>query len=69
MENDCKAPDPILYAAARYTLLDAWGTHEKGSLFAQVVENAWEKSRANSLSRSTDEYSFFYRIFEVSNAI
>jgi dGTPase len=27
----------------------AWGKHEKGSLFAQVVENAWEKSRSNSL--------------------
>lgn len=23
-------------------LYAAWGTHEKGSLFAQVVENAWE---------------------------
>jgi dGTPase len=41
-------------------LYDAWGTHEKGSLFAQVVENAWEKSRANSLSRSTEDQFFMY---------
>ncbi len=36
------------------------GPHEKGSLFAQVVENAWEKSRANSLSRSTEDQFFMY---------
>ncbi|WP_312953014.1 dGTPase [Superficieibacter sp.] len=41
-------------------LHDAWGTHEKGSLFAQVVENAWEKSRSNSLSRSTEDQFFMY---------
>ncbi|HDS2560107.1 TPA: dGTPase [Klebsiella aerogenes] len=41
-------------------LYDAWGTHEKGSLFAQVVENAWEKSRTNSLSRSTEDQFFMY---------
>ncbi|WP_213197614.1 dGTPase [Klebsiella aerogenes] len=41
-------------------LYDAWGTHEKGSLFAQVVENAWEKSRVNSLSRSTEDQFFMY---------
>ncbi|MGS2874469.1 dGTPase [Enterobacter huaxiensis] len=41
-------------------LYDAWGQHEKGSLFAQVVENAWEKSRSNSLSRSTEDQFFMY---------
>ncbi|EGT4255746.1 dGTPase [Citrobacter amalonaticus] len=41
-------------------LHEAWGEHEKGSLFAQVVENAWEKSRANSLSRSTEDQFFMY---------
>lgn len=41
-------------------LYTAWGTHEKGSLFAQVVENAWEKSRSNTLSRSTEEQFFMY---------
>lgn len=41
-------------------LYDAWGKHEKGSLFAQVVENAWEKSRANTLSRSTEDQFFMY---------
>ncbi|MCU8650257.1 deoxyguanosinetriphosphate triphosphohydrolase, partial [Escherichia coli] len=34
--------------------------HEKGSLFAQVVENAWEKSHVNSLSRSTEDQFFMY---------
>ncbi|MEP9030308.1 dGTPase [Enterobacter hormaechei] len=38
----------------------AWGEHEKGSLFAQVVENAWDKSRSNSLSRSTEDQFFMY---------
>lgn len=41
-------------------LHDAWGRHEKGSLFSQVVENAWEKSRSNSLSRSTEDQFFMY---------
>lgn len=41
-------------------LYDAWGTHEKGSLFSQVVENAWEKSRANSLRRSAEDQFFMY---------
>ena len=41
-------------------LYAAWGTHEKGSLFAQVVENAWEKSRSNTLSRSTEDQFFMY---------
>ena len=41
-------------------LYTAWGTHEKGSLFAQVVENAWEKSRSNTLSRSTEDQFFMY---------
>ena len=41
-------------------LYDAWGSHDKGSLFALVVENAWEKSRANSLSRSTEDQFFMY---------
>lgn len=41
-------------------LYEAWGTHEKGSLFAQVVENAWDKSRSNTLSRSTEDQFFMY---------
>ena len=41
-------------------LYAAWGNHEKGSLFAQVVENAWEKSRSNTLSRSTEDQFFMY---------
>ncbi|ENG2553328.1 dGTPase [Citrobacter farmeri] len=41
-------------------LHEAWGQHEKGSLFAQVVENAWDKSRANYLSRSTEDQFFMY---------
>jgi len=41
-------------------LYNAWGTHEKGSLFSQVVENAWDKSRANSLSRSAEDQFFMY---------
>ena len=41
-------------------LYASWGTHEKGSLFAQVVENAWEKSRSNTLSRSTEDQFFMY---------
>ncbi|CBG86944.1 dGTPase [Citrobacter rodentium] len=41
-------------------LQEAWGVHEKGSLFALVVENAWEKSRANTLSRSTEDQFFMY---------
>ncbi len=41
-------------------LYNAWGEHEKGSLFSQVVENAWDKSRANSLSRSTEDQFFMY---------
>ncbi|MHA8115194.1 dGTPase [Kosakonia cowanii] len=41
-------------------LYEAWGEHEKGSLFAQVVENAWDKSRANSMSRSAEDQFFMY---------
>ncbi|EOZ1943112.1 deoxyguanosinetriphosphate triphosphohydrolase, partial [Shigella dysenteriae] len=41
-------------------LHEAWGQHEKGSLFSLVVENAWEKSRSNSLSRSTEDQFFMY---------
>ena len=41
-------------------LYDAWGRHEKGSLFSQVVENAWEKSRANSLKQSAEDQFFMY---------
>lgn len=41
-------------------LYEAWGQHEKGSLFSQVVENAWEKSRSNTLSRSTEDQFFMY---------
>lgn len=41
-------------------LYAASGNHEKGSLFAQVVENAWEKSRSNTLSRSTEDQFFMY---------
>ncbi len=31
------------------------GSHEKGSLFSQVVENAREKSRANYLKQSAED--------------
>ncbi|MDR9889430.1 dGTPase [Pseudenterobacter timonensis] len=41
-------------------LYDAWGRHEKGSLFSQVVENAWEKSRSNSFSHSAEDQFFMY---------
>ncbi|WP_049157056.1 dGTPase [Klebsiella variicola] len=41
-------------------LYDAWGNHEKGSLFSQVVENAWEKSRANYLRQSAEDQFFMY---------
>lgn len=41
-------------------LCQAWQEHGKGSLFAQIVEDAWEKSRANSLSRSTEDQFFMY---------
>jgi len=41
-------------------LYEAWGEHKKGSLFAQVVENAWDKSRANSMSRSAEDQFFMY---------
>ena len=41
-------------------LYEAWGHHEKGSLFAQVVENAFEKSRSNSFSHSTEDQFFMY---------
>lgn len=41
-------------------LYDAWPAHTKGSLFAQVVESAWDKSRANSLSRSAEDQFFMY---------
>jgi len=41
-------------------LHSAWPTHGKGSLFSQVVENAWDKSRANSLSRSAEDQFFMY---------
>lgn len=36
-------------------LYDAQGSHEKGSLFSQVVENAREKSRANYLKQSAED--------------
>lgn len=36
-------------------LYDARGSHEKGSLFSQVVENAREKSRANYLKQSAED--------------
>lgn len=41
-------------------LYDAWGEHQKGSLFSQVVENAWEKSRSNSLKHSAEDQFFMY---------
>ncbi|KAE9798798.1 dNTP triphosphohydrolase, partial [Escherichia coli] len=41
-------------------LHEAWGQPDKGSLFSQVVENAWEKSRSNTLSRSTEDQFFMY---------
>ncbi len=39
---------------------EAWGQHEKGSLFSLVVENAQEKSRSNSLSRSTEDQFYVF---------
>lgn len=41
-------------------LHEAWPEHSNGSLFSQVVENAWDKSRANSLSRSAEDQFFMY---------
>lgn len=41
-------------------LYDAWPDHGKDSLFAQVVENARDKSRANALSRSAEDQFFMY---------
>ncbi|MBV8044627.1 dGTPase [Pluralibacter sp.] len=41
-------------------LYDAWGEHQKGSLFSLVVENAWEKSRSNSLKHSAEDQFFMY---------
>ncbi|EAT1903433.1 dGTPase [Salmonella enterica] len=41
-------------------LYHAWGHHEKDSLFELVVGNAWGKSRANTLSRSTEDQFFMY---------
>lgn len=41
-------------------LHEAWEHHEQGALFAQVVENAWDKSRSNTLSRSTADQFFMY---------
>ncbi len=33
-------------------LYDAWGNHEKGSLFSQVVENAWENRELITCDRA-----------------
>ncbi|WP_436877634.1 dGTPase [Siccibacter turicensis] len=41
-------------------LHDAWGSHAPGDLFAQVVNNAWEKSRANAIRRSAEDQFFMY---------
>lgn len=41
-------------------LYDAWGEHEPDDLFALVVENAWDKARANSTSRIAEDQFFMY---------
>ncbi|MDF7680274.1 dGTPase [Enterobacteriaceae bacterium ESL0689] len=41
-------------------LSEAWGPVKKGSLFALVVENAWQKSRTNSLHQSAADQFFMY---------
>ena len=38
------------------------GSHEKGSLFSQVVENAREKSRANYLKQSAEDRFMYLRV-------
>lgn len=41
-------------------LVEAAGPAQKGSLFAEVVEKAWQKSRANSLGQSAADQFFMY---------
>lgn len=41
-------------------LRDAWGDHQSGDLFAQVVQNAWDKSMTNSMQRSVEDQFFMY---------
>ncbi|HAI50989.1 dGTPase [Atlantibacter hermannii] len=41
-------------------LREAWGTHQQGDLFAQVVQNAWDKSLTNSMQRSAEDQFFMY---------
>ena len=55
-----KKPGYYLAEQLYQHLYDAWGSHEKGSLFSQVVENAWEKSRANYLKQSAEDQFFMY---------
>ncbi len=37
-----------------------WGEHRSGDIFSQVVHEAWEKSRANNMRRSTENQFFMY---------
>lgn len=41
-------------------LHDAWGEHTPRDLFSLVVKEAWEKSRANRIQRSTEDQFFMY---------
>ncbi|MEA1063658.1 dGTPase [Erwinia sp. HR93] len=41
-------------------LHDRWGQHAPEDLFAQVVQDAWEKSRANQMQRSAEDQFFMY---------
>ena len=41
-------------------LREAWGEHQQGDLFSQVVKNAWDKSLTNSMQRSAEDQFFMY---------
>ncbi|WP_455426991.1 dGTPase [Dryocola sp. LX212] len=41
-------------------LRDAWGEHQSGDLFEEVVNEAWRKSSTNQMSRNTEDQFFMY---------
>ncbi|WP_058912329.1 dGTPase [Entomohabitans teleogrylli] len=41
-------------------LYQAWGEHRAGDLFSVVVNNAWEKSRANPMQHTAEDQFFMY---------
>ncbi|MDU6924903.1 dGTPase [Franconibacter helveticus 513] len=41
-------------------LYESWGEHQPEDLFAQVVENAYEKAKTNPLQRITEDQFFMY---------